>query len=130
MITVKNKVETLLQTVASESQHLRLSSDLSVRSMVHGCPHSHAHYTWRRKDSFEICMSIKPVFLPDSHWLPYSSSGFHHLSWFDVQFVNGFTRLAHSSSSQIRFSFLTGKWSRKCHILKDGTSRLWNITQH
>ena len=86
--------------------------------------------TWRRKDSFEICMSIKPVFLPDSHWLPYSSSGFHHLSWFDVQFVNGFTRLAHSSSSQIRFSFLTGKWSRNCHILKDGTSRLWNITQH
>lgn len=55
---------------------------------------------------------------------------FHHLSWFDVQFVNGFTRLAHSSSSQIRFSFLTGKWSRNCHILKDGTSRLWNIIQH
>lgn len=75
MITVRNKVETLLQTVASESQHLRLSSDLSVRSMVHGCPYSHAHYTWRRTDSFEICMSIKPVSLPDSHWLPYSSSG-------------------------------------------------------
>lgn len=39
MNTVKNKTETLLQTVASESQHVRLFSDLMVR----GCPHSHAH---------------------------------------------------------------------------------------
>lgn len=110
-----------------------------VRASMWGCPlislcaPPTLTCTWRRKDSFDICMSIKSVFLPDSHWLHSAIASLlilrcHHLSWFDAQFVSGVTRLARSSSSQIHFSFLTGKWSWNCHTLKDGTSRLWNIT--